>query len=119
MNTKIAIGLFTCVVTAFGQLPIPVAGQAPAQPAGGRGGRGGPAAPATAVKQVVASIPSAVEVTGPGEFFETFMDDYDDVSKSAIAAKDVYAKFGYEAREYFVLGMTAAGAPYRTRIVVR
>jgi hypothetical protein len=47
------------------------------------------------------------------------MDDYDDVSKSAIPARDVYAKFGYEAREYFVSGMTAAGAAYRTRIVIR
>lgn len=103
------------MVTAFGQLPIPVAGQAPAQPAGGRG-RGAPTAP---VKQAVAAIPSAVAVTAPGEFFETFMDDYDDVSKSAIPAKDVYAKFGYEAREYFVSGISAAGAPYRTRIVVR
>ena len=115
MHTKIAIAL-ALATAAFGQLPIPVAGQAPAQPGVGRGGRGGPAQP---VKQVIASIPSAVEVTGPGEFFETFMDDYDDSSKSAIPAKDVYAKFGYEAREYFVSGMTAAGAAYKTRIVVR
>jgi hypothetical protein len=116
MNTKIVIGLFACV-TAFGQLPIPVAGQAPTQPGGGRGR--GPQAAAAPVKQVVAPIPSAVEVTGPGEFFETFMDDYDDVSKSAIPAKDVYAKFGYEAREYFISGMMSGGAAYKTRIVIR
>lgn len=118
MNTKIAIGLFACVA-AFGQLPIPVNGSGPAQPTGGRGGRGGPAAPAAQVKQVVAPISYAVEVTGPGEFFETFMDDHDDVRNINIPAKDIYAKFGYEAREYFVSGTTGSGAAYRTRIVIR
>jgi hypothetical protein len=119
MMNKFAISLLACVPMAFGQLPIPVAGSAPTQPAGGRGGRGGPVAPAAPVKQVVAPIPSAVEITGPGEFFETFMDNYDDASKSAIPARDVYAKFGYEAREYFVSGTTGAGAAYKTRIVIR
>ena len=108
--------------TVFGQLPIPVPGQAPA-PAGaqgGRGGRGGRGAqPAEPVKQVVTPIPTAVEVTGPGEFFETFMDDWDDVKKVQIPAKDTYAKSGYEAREYFVSGTTASGTPYKTRIVIR
>jgi hypothetical protein len=64
-------------------------------------------------------IPNAIEVTGPGEFFETFMDDWDDVKKTQIPAKETYAKFNYEAREYFVSGATSAGAPYKTRIVVR
>jgi hypothetical protein len=107
----------------FGQLPIPVPGQPPAQPGaqggrgGGRGGRG--PQPAEPVKQVVTPIPTAVEVTGPGAFFETFMDDWDDVKKVQIPAKDTYSKFNYEAREYFVSGTTSAGAPYKTRIVVR
>jgi len=106
----------------FGQLPIPVPGQAPT-PAGvqaGRGGRGGRGAqPAEPVKQVVTAVPTAMEVTGPGEFFETFMDDWDDVKKIQIPAKDTYAKFNYEAREYFVSGTTSAGAQYKTRMVVR
>src|SRR5579871_5193555 len=115
---------FALSVTAvFGQLPIPVPGQSPA-PAGqggrggGRGGRG-PQQPVEPVKQVVTPIPTASEVTGPGEFFETFMDDWDDVRRVQIPAKDSYAKFNYEAREYFVSGTTAAGAPYKTRIVIR
>jgi hypothetical protein len=110
------------VTTMFGQLPIPVPGQTPTLGGapGGRGGRGGRGSqPAEPVKQVVAPIPTAIEVTGPGEFFETFMDDWDDLKKTQIPAKDTYAKFNYEAREYFVSGTTSAGAPYKTRIVVR
>jgi hypothetical protein len=108
------------VTTVSGQLPIPVPGQNPAQ--GGRGGRGGGrgvqpvAAP---VKQVVAPIPAGTEGTGPGEFFETFMDDYDDAKKANIPPKDTYAKVNYEAREYFISGMTSGGMAYRTRIVIR
>src|SRR5206468_12478981 len=59
-----------------------------------------------------------VEVTGPGAFFETFMDNHDDAKNVQILAKDVYAKFNYEAREYFISG-TSNGQPYKTRIVVR
>ncbi len=115
------------VMTVSGQLPIPVSGPNPAQggaPAGAQGGRGGgrggrgQAAPAP-VKQVVTPIPTAVEVTGPGEFFETFMDDYDDAKKSLIPPKDIYEKFNYEAKEYFISGMTSGGMPYKTRIVLR
>lgn len=133
---KIAFAFFVAAATAitvFGQLPIPVPGQTPAQtPAqsgapggaqggrgGGRGGRGGQPAAVQPVKQVVTPIPAAVEITGPGEFYETFMDDYDDAKKTEIPAKDTYAKFNYEAREYFVSGMTSAGMPYKTRIVIR
>src|SRR5690348_11736528 len=111
------------VMNVSAQLPIPVPGQNPAQgaaPGGGRGGRGGRAAqPVEPVKQVVAPIPSAVEITGPGEFFETFMDSYDDAKKATVAPKDTYAKFNYEAKEYFVSGTTSNGAPYKTRIVIR
>jgi Alpha/beta hydrolase domain len=126
------------ITTLFGQAPIPVPGQPPAQngpgafggapggaPGGqGRGGRGGGrggrgAQPAEPVKQVAAPIPTAVEVTGPGAFFETFMDNWDDLKKVQIPAADTYAKFNYEAREYFVSGTTSAGAPYKTRIVIR
>jgi hypothetical protein len=104
------------VITVFGQLPIPVPGQQPVQ-GGGRGGA--QAAPAQPVKQVVTPIPTAIEVTGPGEFYETFMDDHDDVKNADIAAKDTYAAFNYEAKEYFVSGTTSGGAPYKTRIVIR
>jgi hypothetical protein len=133
---KIALTVFVAaasVMTVSGQLPIPVSGQNPAPggvqagaPGGGQGGRGGGrggrgAQPAAAqpVKQVVAPIPAAIEVTGPGEFYETFMDDYDDAKKTNIPPKDTYAKFSYEAREYFISGTTSSGLPYRTRIVVR
>jgi Alpha/beta hydrolase domain len=126
---RAAVTLFVVApVVVFGQLPIPVPGQTPAAGgapggrggAGARGGRGGRGAqPAEPVKQVVAPIPDAREVTGPGEFFETFMDNWDDVKKTEIPAKETYAKFSYEAREYFVSGTTSAGAPYKTRIVIR
>jgi hypothetical protein len=106
-------------LTLSGQLPIPVPGQGSAAGGrGGRGGRGAQAAPAP-VKQVVTPIPTAVEVTGPGDFYETFMDDHDDVTQGNVPAKDVYAKFDYEAREYFVSGTTAAGERFTTRIVIR
>ena len=59
------------------------------------------------MKQVVAPIPTAIEVTGPGEFYETFMDDHDDAKNIDIPAKDTYAKFNYEAKEYFVSGETS------------
>ena len=130
MPEKIALTVLigaASVMTVLGQLPIPVPGQNPAPagaPAvapggrgGGRGGRG--AQPAAPVKQVAAPLPAAVEVTGPGEFFETFMDDYDDTKKTEIPAKDTYAKFNYEAREYFISGATSSGMPYKTRIVIR
>jgi Alpha/beta hydrolase domain len=126
---KIALTVFVAaagVMTVWGQLPIPVSGQNPGQrgaAAGARGGRGGGrgAQPAAAqpVKQVAAPLPSAIEVTGPGEFYETFMDDYDDAKKIEIPAKDTYAKFNYEAKEYFISGTTSSGMAYKTRIVIR
>ena len=100
-----------------GQLPIPVAGQSP--PNAGRGGGRGPQPVAQTVKQLITPLPTAVEVSGPGEFFETFMDDRDDATKANIPAKDIYTKFGYEAKEYFISGTTSSGMPYKTRIVIR
>jgi hypothetical protein len=126
--------LATSALTLSAQMPIPVPGQPAAQPGGqpggqpagqpggpgGRGpGRGGALPPAAPVKPVVTPIPTAQPVTGPGDFYETFMDDYDDVAKTLIRARDTYAKFNYEAREYFVSGTLASGAPYKTRIVLR
>jgi Alpha/beta hydrolase domain len=122
---KRLVALFAACTTAlFGQAPIPVPGQPPAQnapqPGGpGRGGRGRGAQPAAPVKQVAAPLPAAVEVTGPGAFFETFMDNWGDIKKVQIPASDTYAKFNYEAREYFVSGTTSTGAQYKTRIVIR
>src|SRR5215831_19252157 len=135
-------------ITFLAQTPIPVPGQNPQQDAGpaqrggaqgqrgqgqregggvfrvgggvDRGGRGQRAEAAVEpVKQVVAPIPAAVEVTGPGAFFETFMDSHDDGKNVQVPAKDIYAKYGYEAKEYFILGTTANGQAYKTRIVVR
>jgi len=126
LDLRLAASFIACTTTLFAQAPIPVPGQPPAQnapggqPGGqGRGARGGGRAPAEPVKQVAAPIPTAVEVTGPGAFFETFMDNWDDLKKVQIPASDTYAKFNYEAREYFVSGTTSAGAPYKTRIVIR
>lgn len=123
---NIALNLCVTTVTAlsaWGQLPIPVPGQNPGpggNPGGRGGGRGRGAQPAPApVKQVVTPIPGAVEVTGPGPFFETFMDNYDDAKGTLIPPKDTYAKFNYEAREYFISGSTSSGIPYKTRIVIR
>jgi hypothetical protein len=131
-DKRLAALFAACITPSFGQAPIPVPGQPPVQNgpqpgasggavgAQGRGGRGGRGAqPAEPVKQVVAPIPTAVEVTGPGEFFETFMDNWDDIKKVQIPASNTYAKFNYEAREYFVSGTTSTGAPYKTRIVIR
>ena len=123
---KITLTVFitaACAITARGQLPIPVPGQNPAPNGaggrgGGRGGRGAQPAPAP-VKQVVTPIPSAGEVTGPGPFFETFMDNYDDAKRTLIPPKETYGKFNYEAREYFISGTTSSGATYKTRIVIR
>jgi hypothetical protein len=117
---KIVLVAAVNVMTLSGQLPIPVSGPSAAQ-GGGRGGRGGRGAQpgAAPVKQVVAPIPAAMEVTGPGEFYETFMDDYDDAKKTEIPAKDTYSKFNYEAREYFITGTASSGMSYKTRIVIR
>jgi hypothetical protein len=122
--------LFTSIAIAatlalHAQLPIPVPGQTPVvngpQAPAGRAGRGGRGTQALAepVKQVVTPIPTATEITGPGDFFETFMDDRDDATNTNIPARDIYAKYNYEAREYFISGNTASGAPYKTRIVIR
>ena len=130
MPEKIALTVVIAtasVINAWGQLPIPAPGQNPVQggaPAGAPGGgqgRGGRGAQATAppVKLVAAPIPTAVEVAGPGQFYETFMDDYDDAKKTNIPPKDTYAKFNYEAKEYFISGTTSSGMPYKTRIVIR
>jgi hypothetical protein len=118
-------------ITFLGQTPIPVPRQNPAPADGqaqrgqgqrgggqGRGGQRGAEAAPEPVKQVAAPIPTAVEVTGPGAFFETFMDAHDDAKNVQIPAKDIYAKYGYEAKEYFVSG-TTNGQPYKTRIVIR
>jgi len=130
MPEKIALTVVIAaasVINAWGQLPIPAPGQNPVQggapagaPVGGQG-RGGRGAQATAppVKQVAAPMPTAVEVAGPGQFYETFMDDYDDAKKTNIPPKDTYAKFNYEAKEYFISGTTSSGMPYKTRIVIR
>jgi hypothetical protein len=123
-DKRLAALFVACTTALFGQAPIPVPGQPPPQnapqPGGpGRGGRGRGAQPAAPVKQVAAPLPAAVEVTGPGAFFETFMDNWDDIKKVQIPASDTYAKFNYEAREYFVSGTTSTGAPYKTRIVIR
>jgi len=129
-NCFVAFILAITSVALLAQTPIPIPGQRGGgqgqrggegqRGGGGRGGqRGGEAAAPAAVKQVVAPIATAVEVTGPGPFFETFMDSHDDAKNVQVPAKDIYAKYGYEAKEYFVSGTTSSGQPYKTRIVIR
>src|SRR5262249_19213268 len=61
-------------------------------------------------KPTAVSIPEvSAEITGPGAMFDS--------TPSLPAGKGI-ARYGYEAREYFISG-TANGKPYRTRIVVR
>jgi hypothetical protein len=107
----------------LGQTAIPIPGQRGGDPSqrggGGRGGQRGAEAPAEPVKQAVAPIATAMEVTGPGAFFETFMDSHDDAKNVQIPAKDIYAKYNYEAKEYFVSGRTSSDQPYKTRIIIR
>ena len=47
------------------------------------------------------------------------MDSHDDEKNVQVPAKEIYAKYAYEAKEYFVSGMTSKGQPYKTRIVIR
>jgi hypothetical protein len=77
---------------------------------GGGGGRGGaPAAPLPTSPTAV-TLPTVSElVTGPGMPYE---------STQSLAPGFGLAKYKYEAREYFISG-TAAGQPYKTRLVVR
>src|SRR5262245_13918554 len=106
---NIAAIVFIFAITAvivFGQTPIPIPGQNPAQTGGqgqrgggGRGGQRGAEAAPEPVKQVVSPIATAVEITGPGPFFETFMDSHDDAKNVQVPAEDIYAKYNYEAKE--------------------
>jgi hypothetical protein len=106
------------VITALGQLPIPVQGQRGGQGQGqrGQGGQGGQGQRGQQAAQpqdpppVVSPIASvSAEITGPGKFFETLME---------LKPGDNLAHFKYVTNEYFVSG-TANGQPYKTRIVIR
>ena len=101
------------VITAPGQLPIPVQqGQRGAQGQRGQGGQGqrGQAAQPQDPSPVVSPIATvSAEITGPGRFFETLME---------LKPGDNLSHFNYVTKEYFVSG-TANGQPYQTRIVIR
>src|SRR5262245_58298792 len=61
-------------------------------------------------KPTAVSIPAvSAEVTGPGAMFD---------STPSLPPGRGAARYGYEAREYFISG-TANGKPYNTRIMVR
>src|SRR5437867_9670904 len=101
------------VITAPGQLPIPVQqGQRGAQGQRGQGGQGqrGQAAQPQDPPPVVSPIATvSAEITGPGRFFETLME---------LKPGDDLSHFNYVTKEYIVSG-TANGQPYQTRIVIR
>src|SRR5262245_17621575 len=104
--TVAGVGLFISTAPLLAQTPIPVPGQRGQGGRGGQGGQRGAPQPPAPVQQVVAPIANALEVNGPGPFFETFMDSHDDEKNVQVPAKDIYAKYNYEAKEYFVSGMT-------------
>src|SRR6516162_5457441 len=61
-------------------------------------------------KPTAVSLPAvSAEVTGPGMIFN---------STPSLPPGRGLARYGYEAREYFISG-TANGKPYNTRIMVR
>jgi hypothetical protein len=104
------------VATLVAQAPLPLRGaQGTPQGRGQEGaqgqGRGRGQAPSNLPSSPVVSPLATIsaEVTAPGEMFPGLM---------PLSAGDDFAHFGYEAREYFVSG-TAAGQPYKTRIVIR
>lgn len=77
-----------------------------------RGGRGGFGAPEANLPEIPTAVtPAALDgpLAGPGTMYE---------SVQSLAPNRGLDHYGYEAEEYFVSG-TAAGAPYKTRIVVR
>jgi len=86
-----------------------VEGQRGGRGAGPGGGRGNqdPNLPDNPVAVAIPTI--SAEVAGPGAIYESV--------QSLPPGRDL-AHYGYEAHEYFVSG-TAAGKPYKTRIVVR
>ena len=74
-----------------------------------RGQRGGPPVNLPD-KPTAVSIPTvSPEVTGPGMIFD---------STPSLPPSRGLARYGYDAREYFISG-TANGKPYKTRIMVR
>ena len=104
----IALGAAT---VAAAQAPPPLPGQ--------RGQAVAPPGPAGAAQPTTQNLPAtplvspkatiSAEVTGPGAMFPALF---------SLPKGDDFAHFGYEAHEYFVTG-TAAGQPYKTRIVIR
>ena len=94
------------VMTALGQLPIPVQGQ---RAQGGQGQRGQQAQPQDPPPVVSPIATVSAEIAGPGKFYETLME---------LKPGDDLAHFKYVTKEYFVSGK-ANGQPYKTRIVIR
>jgi hypothetical protein len=105
----VAVLLSTSIVSAQAPPPLPgQRGQVAAPPAGGNQPPAvDPNLPTSPVASARATI--SAEVEGPGTMFPALF---------SLPAGDDLAHFGYEAKEYFVTG-TAAGQPYKTRIVIR
>lgn len=101
LTHMVRLGTLVVLIGLIGQIPS----------AAQRGGRGGfnqdPNLPENPTAVTLATISS--EVTGPGSMYQSV--------QSLPAGMDL-DHFDYEANEYFVSG-TAAGEPYKTRIVVR
>ena len=97
------------LIAAVGALCL-LAIEAQSQPPRGVGFGGPPQDENLPENPVAAAIPAiSAEVTRPGSMYPSLM---------PLPAGADMAHFGYETKEYFVSG-TAAGKPYRTRIVVR
>lgn len=79
---------------------------------GGAQGRGqrGPQAPPLPQEPTAVQLPSVSgPITGPGPVYD---------STPSLAPGEGLQRYKYEAKEYFISG-TAAGQPYKTRLVVR
>ena len=103
-----AAGALVLEALAVAQAPPPLPNQrgqaAPPTAAAAQPGENLPASPIVSPRATLSA-----EAKGPGTMFPALF---------SLPQDDDLAHFGYEAKEYFASG-TAAGRPYKTRIVIR
>ena len=103
-----AAAALVATALAAAQAPPPLPNQrGPVAPPAAAAAQPGESLPASPVVSARATI--SAEVESPGTMFAALF---------SLPKDDDFAHFDYEAKEYFVSG-TAAGQPYKTRIVIR